>query len=336
MVLAEYCGSGSPPSSLKTIRLVPIFSSNAQKGEGGGVSSGAGKSLRAEGKGESSRGLGRCPSERGELLTPPGHVIEFNAILTATPVDVKRLGRVLDSDPTLVGQVIKLCNSSLFSLPSPVSSLEQAVLMLEADHLRTLVLTCALMESVGNLVAPREQYRFWERGFLAAAVSEGLARRTGYTPVELAYFGGLLHHFGTLPLLCVASQAGTHQEDSQHSGNLREALFGVDPCELGRRLGILWGFPLPLLEVFEFHHEPQRARDYKTLVGIVALSEQFCRAQCSSPKGKPQAGPDRSVLCALVPDAPLATQQVVVEGMGLDYRRMAERLKIGLGDAFIR
>ena len=305
------------------------------------MSSGVDNSLRTEEKGKSSPGqwdmrLGRGLSEIMDLPAPPGHVIQFNAILTATPVDVKRLGRVLDADPTLVGQVIKLCNSSLFSLPSPVSSLEQAVLTLEADHLRTLVLTCALVESVGNLVAPREQYHFWERGFLAAAVSEGLARRTGCAEVEMAYFGGLLHDLGTLPILCAASRARVGREKSRDSTDLGEELAGVDHCALGRRCGILWGFPLPLLEIFEFHHEPQRAKEYRTLVGIVALAEQFCCAQCLGPHEKLQAGPHRNLLCTLTPEAPFAARQAVAEGMGLDYRRMSDRLKAGLGEAFVR
>jgi HD-like signal output (HDOD) protein len=304
------------------------------------MSSEAGHSRRAEEQGEGSQKerdvhLGHGRSEMGELPAPPEHVIQFNTILSGTPVDLKRLGRVLDSDPDLAGQVIKLCNSSLFNLPNPVSSLEQAVLMLGTDHLRTLVLTCALVESAGNLLAPREQYRFWERGFLAAAVSEGLARRTGYPEVELAYFGGLLHDLGTLPLLRTASGARTGREESRHSTDLAEELVGAHHCELGRRIGILWDFPQPLLEVFEFHHEPQRAKDYKTLVVIAALAEQFCRTQCLGPKEKQQATYNRGLLCALIPDASPAAQQVVAEGMGLDHRRMSERLRVGLGEAFV-
>ena len=305
------------------------------------MSSWPGNSVGTEGNGEGSPAQGDIPldrglSEMGELSSPPGHVAHCNAILAATPVDLKRLGHVLDSDPTLAGQVIKLCNSSLFNLPRPVSSLEQAVLMLGTDHLRTLILTCALVDSVGNLVRPHEQYHFWERGFLAAAVSEGLARRTGITEVELAYFGGLLHDLGTLPLLCAASKERRPREQSQDSIDLAEALAAADHCELGRRLGIRWGFPLPLLEIFEFHHEPQRATDHKTLVGIVALAEQFCRSQSVGPNEKPDAGVDRNLLCALTPDAPLAARQVVAEGMGLDYRRMSERLKAGLGGVIVR
>jgi HD-like signal output (HDOD) protein len=298
------------------------------------VSSGADNSLRATEKEESSQR--QRDVSLGELPTPPSHVIQFNAILTTTPVDLKRLGRVLESDPDLAGQVIKLCNSSLFNLPSPVSSLEQAVLMLGTDHLRILVLTCALVESVGNLVRPREQYWFWERGFLAAAVGEGVARRSGYPEVELAYFGGLLHDLGTLPLLCGASDRRTRPEQSRDSIGLREWLAGVDQCELGRRMGILWDFPLPLLEVLEFHHEPQKARDYKTLVAIVALAEQFCRAQGLSISEKQQADRYRNLLCALTPDVSLAARQAVAEGMRLDHRSMSERLKAGLGEAFVR
>jgi hypothetical protein len=58
--------------------------------------------------------------------------------------------------------------------------------------------------------------------------------------------------------------------------------------------------------------------------------------QCLVRNEQSQAAPNRNLLRALVPDAPLAAQKDLAEGMGLDYRRMADRLKAGLGEAFVR
>src|SRR5262249_9206623 len=154
--------------------------------------------------------------------------------------------------------------------------------------------------------------------------SEGLARRTAIPDVEMAYFGGLLHDIGTLPMLSASPEG-----DAQRGLEFIEDQGGhaaFDHCELGRRIGLLWDFPQPLLEVFEFHHQPEKAKDYRTLVGTVAVAEHFCRARWPSPRetqvAKSAQHQMQSLCGALISDSPVVLQ-ALAEGMESDYLLMA-------------
>ena len=63
------------------------------------------------------------------LPAPPSHVSELNSLLSASPVDLKRVGEVIRRDPGLAMQVIRMCSSTLLSVRERVSSIEHAVIL---------------------------------------------------------------------------------------------------------------------------------------------------------------------------------------------------------------
>ena len=101
--------------------------------------------------------------------------------------------------PSLSAQVLRLCNSALFGLRHRVISIEQAAVLLGTERLRTLVLTCSLMQFAGKHVPMNSLLRFWQHSFLAALLSERIARQVDYPEREQAYLGGLMHDIGQLP-----------------------------------------------------------------------------------------------------------------------------------------
>ena len=80
------------------------------------------------------------------LPTLPRYVFELNTLLSSTSVDLKRVAKVIRNDPSMSAQVIRLCNSALFSLRRRVPSIEEAAVLMGSERLRTLVLTCSVME----------------------------------------------------------------------------------------------------------------------------------------------------------------------------------------------
>lgn len=167
----------------------------------------------------------RGPVSSLKLPALPPRVRELNLILSSDPVDLRRLRQVCLGDPRLTARIIGLSNSSLFALAQPVSSVEQAVMMIGADHLRTLALACALIECMRGQFASEVEQRFWQNAFVTAALSQRIAQGARYPDPETAYFAGLLHDIGMLPLLLVASQIGLPEEG--HSG------FGTENGEAG-------------------------------------------------------------------------------------------------------
>ena len=111
----------------------------------------------------------------------PNTVLELTAILSSASVDVKRAGKVIRADPSLSAQVLRLCNSPMFGLRSRVISIEQATILIGTERLRSIAMTCSLVDYSGCGL-PRDQVmNFWQHSFLAALLSEYLAKLTEYS-----------------------------------------------------------------------------------------------------------------------------------------------------------
>jgi len=228
------------------------------------------------------------------LPTLPSYVLDLNALLSSASVDLKKVGKVIRTDPSLSAQVLRLCNSALFGLRRRVISIEQAAVLLGTERLRTLILTCSVMQFAGKRLAAERLATFWQHSFLAALLSERIARQTDYFEKEQAYLGGLLHDIGQLPLwMVVVEDESRHlpppPPDWPDNCHLEREFFGMDHCKVGRWMAVSWNFMPSFLDVFEAHHHPDRAKHDPYLVGIIAVADRFLHAQQDA---APEHSPD--------------------------------------------
>jgi HD-like signal output (HDOD) protein len=221
------------------------------------------------------------------LPTLPAYVLDLNVLLGQPAVDLKKVGNVIRTDPSLTSQVLRLCNSALFGLRRRVMSIEQAAILLGTARLRTLVLTCSVMQFAGMRLPRVRLDAFWHHSFLCALLSERLATQLHYCEKEQAYLGGLLHDIGQLPMWILVSGEDLARRalpPPEWSDNLifEREYFAMDHCKVGRWMGISWKFMPSFIDVFEFHHAPELAQHDPYLVGIIAAADQFLIAQQAS------------------------------------------------------
>ena len=221
------------------------------------------------------------------LPTLPNYVLDLNVLLGKPAVDLKKVGNVIRTDPSLSAQVLRLCNSALFGLRHRVISIEQAAILLGTERLRTLVLTCSVMQFAGKRLPKAQLTTFWHHSFLCALLSERLAGHLHYCEKEQAYLGGLLHDIGQLPMwiLVIGEDAARRPNPSPAWTDniaLEREYFGMDHCKVGRWMGVSWNYMPSFIDVFEYHHAPQRAQHDPYLVGIISAADQFLTAQASA------------------------------------------------------
>src|SRR5271163_1260225 len=118
------------------------------------------------------------------LPTLPNYVLDLNVLLSQPTVDLKKVGNVIRTDASLTSQALKLCNSALFGLRHRVISIEQAAILLGSERLRTLVLTCSVMQFAGKRLPKAQLSRFWHHSFLCALLAERLASHLHYCEKE--------------------------------------------------------------------------------------------------------------------------------------------------------
>jgi HD-like signal output (HDOD) protein len=292
-----------------------------------------------------SRKLALMTALSDGLPTLPAYVFELNSLLAATPVNIKRVVEVIRTDPSLTAQLLRLCNSAFMGFHERVSKIEHAVMLVGTERLRTLVLTCSLIEYVGRRVASEDVQSFWQHCFLAATLSERLARSVAYPQPEQAYLSGLLHDIGALPLLMLTARepldfgalaTGAWGE----SVELERERLGIDHCEVGRWIGVSWNFSPTLLEVMVSHHQPQQARQDPPLVGLVAAADQFCVRRGimlgAMPPEPPQStGPqDRAIILACMPQLKPEEADKLAEMLETDFVHVIQLMEFGAAGLF--
>jgi len=222
------------------------------------------------------------------LPTLPGYILDLNALLSSPSVDLKKVGKLIRTDPSLTAQILKLCNSALFGMKSRVLSIEQASILMGTERLRTLILTCSAMQFAGNSLRAESQLDFWQHSFLAALLSERIANVMDYSEKEQAYLAGLLHDVGQLPLWMVVSQEENKRRPSPPANwvdntELEQQYFGMDHCTVGRWLALSWNLMPSFVDVLEHHHKPALAEHDSYLAGIVGIADRFLQMQAERP-----------------------------------------------------
>jgi HD-like signal output (HDOD) protein len=286
------------------------------------------------------------------LPTLPNYVLDLNALLSSQSVDLKKVGVVIRTDPSLSAQVLRLCNSALFGLRRRVISIEQAAVLLGTERLRTLVLTCSLMQFAGKRLSNEQLASFWQHSFLSALLSERIARQVDYFEKEQAYLGGLLHDIGQLPLWILVLEEEAKRRPLPPAGwvdnvAIERDYFGMDHCKVGRWMAVAWNFMPSFVDVFEHHHSPERAQHDPYLVGIIAAADRFLQTQeeaaiIVTPEAAhvethaPAAPADAEGPSFLQECLPLVSEtqrQAVMEGLQTEYIHLLPLVQLGLASA---
>jgi putative nucleotidyltransferase with HDIG domain len=283
------------------------------------------------------------------LPTLPNYVLDLNALLSNASVDLKKVGSVIRTDPSLSAQVLRLCNSALFGLRRRVISIEQAAVLLGTERLRTLVLACSIMQFAGKRLSGPQMVAFWQHSFLSALLSERIARQVDYFEKEQAYLAGLLHDIGQLPLWIVIMEEEAKNRplpppDWPDNPSVERDYFGMDHCKVGRAMAVAWNFMPSFVDVFEHHHHPDRAQHDPYLVGIVAAADRFLLSQtAATPTAVAVPAGDDTSLASAAPEneepnfiqdcLPLLAESeraAVVEILQTEYIHLLPLVQLGL------
>lgn len=212
-----------------------------------------------------------------ELAAMPATSARLLALLEDPDVAVDELVGVIEKDPSLTANVLKLCNSSYYGLGREVGSVRQALVRLGN---RTVV-TVAFASSMGRLLqVPVSAYRLprgqlWRHalatGLLAARLAP--AGAGGPDPNRL-FTAGILHDIGKLlldrPLREGLEALPPGLDDAQLVLAERD-LLGFDHAEAGAAVAEAWNFPADLVAAIAGHHRPAPAGSLTAVVRAANL-----------------------------------------------------------------
>lgn len=200
------------------------------------------------------------------LPAPAPSVAQLLELLAKPDADNDDMIRVIRKDGVMSAKLLGLCNSAAYGFTSPVSSIEQAVLMIGHSEIHRLVMSVGFSGSLspqmtGYAMAEGE---LWRHSLLTAYVAvavTAVARRVNIDP-SIAYTAGLVHDIGKIVIthtLDAATQTKMRELIVSNEHSLVEAerlILGTDHAEVGACLLRKWGLPELLIEAVMNHHTP--------------------------------------------------------------------------------
>ena len=196
------------------------------------------------------------------------------------------LTAVIESDPALTAQLLRLANSEHFEGEEPVGGLRMALLRIGLNGLRELL----LIASVGDvLVLPDDTELSRGMQLRATAVglaAQGIARRIDLND-DAAFTAGILHDVGW-PLAYGMMRAARHElpEALVRSKRLQHQLVEAVHELLGMELARAWGMPEHTALAIGNHHRPEGAAGARQLARCVCAARTVADAAGIVPEGE--------------------------------------------------
>lgn len=227
-----------------------------------------------------------------DYLPSRAEVIHRVMRLTSDPTTASgQLSCLVSKDPALTAMVLRLSNSSHHGRVGMATSLNEAILVLGFERLRTLVVATSAASMFGNNnnKDPWEE-TLWNHSVAVAIGARLVAGRVEPAVAEEAYLAGLMHDLAQLVLL----QRFRHeyrpvlQEAQQGQRDILEIeaeKLGFTHDELGALMLERWRFPPRLLTAVRYHHNPDlelsttgAGAPDRTLARIVCLADALSKS----------------------------------------------------------
>src|ERR1700678_640536 len=184
-----------------------------------------------------------------DSLTSPQSIAPFPRVcaqlaeLTAQQVtDSAQLAKLIQSDPALAGEIMRVANSPAMRPRAAVVSLQQAVSWLGIAEVRNIAMAVMLRGEVFNAPGHEpESEDLWREAWLAGLWAKEIARER-HKHVESAFLGALMHRTGAALALKILSRFEAEQRTAMDARTFADLVVEFEPT-FGRLLMASWRLP---------------------------------------------------------------------------------------------
>jgi HD-like signal output (HDOD) protein len=182
-----------------------------------------------------------------KIAPMPQVCAQLAALSQREETDARQLVRLIQTDPVVVGEIMRAANSPALRPRSAIVSLQQAVSWLGIAEVRNITMATAMRGEVfrapGHEPQSEELWReAWLGGFWAKEVAR-LRRRH----VETAFLAGLMHRAGAALALKILSRFERDRRTAVDSLTFQQLIGEFEPA-FARMLMVSWRLPDEVLE----------------------------------------------------------------------------------------
>ncbi|WP_229415897.1 HDOD domain-containing protein [Pseudoduganella armeniaca] len=212
------------------------------------------------------------------LPAMPQILIKLIELLQTDDAGMPELADLIAKDAGMTGKILAVANSSAYQRGNRSVGLEQSLVSLGTDMIKTLVISESVFQTFNNFPhsGGTDLRAFWKHALGAAVVARDAARLMDYAHVEEAYLAGLLHNVGRLALLATAPREYATNFLARDDADLcaiEQRTLQITHTEAGAWLIERWNLDSFLADSVLYHHEPvARLESAHPLIRIVRLA----------------------------------------------------------------
>ena len=211
------------------------------------------------------------------LPSPPEIAVQILNTVQRDDASLHDLARIISADPALTAKLLRVANSSIYSLPNQVSSIERALTVLGMNVIKSIALSFAIAGELRGSEKGGFDFDYFWRCSVTSAVAAELLTTLLQRKDEDVFVTALLHDIGVLVLyLCKGEEYGRLLKERVTTElplvKLERQTFGYDHQLVGSILISAWGLPASISEPMRYHHEngdiPQEYREMSEILSL--------------------------------------------------------------------
>lgn len=221
----------------------------------------------------------------GQVPTLPAIVARALEILNQPNASAETAARLIGQDLALSAKVLRLANSAFYGIPRSIASVDQAIVILGFQTVRSLVMSASVLKILGKTgKSTLDRRMVWRHSVAAGLASRIVVRKVGRRlglDIEAAFMATLLHKIGVL-ILDTAEHAEYQkilaeaaEPDAESLPLVERKHLQIDHAALGGMLAEKWGLPEELRDPITHHLSPAMAPTQGELAAVVQLSSHL-------------------------------------------------------------
>ena len=192
-------------------------------------------------------------------------------------MDVASMCEILEEDPVLVSELLKVANSPHFAGLSPIAGLREAFVRLGMRQISSIVFSVSQkrMYSASKGLFRTRLNDLWTHVSAVSLGSRWVAANTGHRQLaDEAFVTGLLHDVGKLSILCIIEQISIDNGSDYSTDTIDFALDGLY-CSHGSELVKKWNMPENFQTIVESQND-ETVDEHNIILSIIRLVNRAC------------------------------------------------------------
>jgi diguanylate cyclase (GGDEF)-like protein len=215
------------------------------------------------------------------LPSPPTIAVRILEVVRSDNFSFVELANVIQTDLALTSRVLRVANSSFYSLSRNVTTIETAVAIMGVNAVKNIALSFILAQTFSGPKGERfDCDRLWRRSLTAAVAAQLISQTVGFRSEEI-FITSLLQDIGIATLAVLRKSDYLEVLDEKAVTGLpvsvvEKRIFGFDHQEVGAELLRIWGLPETVYLPIRYHHNVENApQSLRNLCTVLWASDRL-------------------------------------------------------------